>query len=45
MVRMLFKNFGVFISEKVVFLEGSLIDIELVLKDFRVLLVEDNLMN
>ncbi|NRB48151.1 MAG: PAS domain S-box protein [Saprospiraceae bacterium] len=44
-VTMPFKNSGVPISEKVVLSEGSSTDIEAVLKDLRVLLVEDNLMN
>lgn len=44
-VTMPFKNSGVPISEKVVYPEGSSTDIEAVLKDLRVLLVEDNLMN
>ncbi|MBX2875017.1 MAG: PAS domain S-box protein [Saprospiraceae bacterium] len=44
-VTMPFKNSGVAISEKVVYPEGSTTDIESVLKDLKVLLVEDNLMN
>lgn len=44
-VTMPFKNAGIAISEKVVYPEGSNTDIEAVLKDLKVLLVEDNLMN